>query len=70
MIRGARCALNRSVIEGYPIGWFVSISRILLFDSHLHCFLLLLLLLALRSSKDKSTEGHTQAVQKIVPKPA
>ena len=69
VIRGARRALNRFVIEGYLIGWFVSISRISLFDSHIPCFLLLLLLLACRSSNEESTEGSSEALQQIVPKP-
>ena len=69
MIRGARRALDRSVIEWYLIGWLVSISRIFLFDSHIHCFLLLLLLFAFRSSNGKSTEGRFKAVPKIVPRP-
>ena len=34
---------NRFVIEGHLAGWFVSISRVYVFDSHVHCFLLLLL---------------------------
>ena len=69
VIRGAWCALNRFVIEGYLVGWFVSISRTRFFDSHVNCFLLLLLLFAFRSSNGESTEGSSQALQGIVPQP-
>ena len=69
MIRGTGRALNKFVIEGYLIGWFVSISRVFLSDSHIHCFLLLLLLFACRSSNRESTEGSSQALKGIVSKP-
>ena len=69
MIRGARRARNSFVIEEYRIGWFVSISRVFLFDSHIHCFLLPLLLFACRSFNEESTEGSSEAPQGIVPKP-
>ena len=69
VIRVARRALSRFVIEGYLIAWFVFISGVLLFDSHIHCFLLLLLLFAFRSSNGKATKGSSQALQGIVPKP-
>ena len=69
VIRGARCALDRSVIEGYLIRWFVSISRVFLFDTRINCFLLLLLLCAFWASNGMSTEGTSQALQKIVPRP-
>ena len=69
VIRGAPRALNRSVIEGHPMGWLVCISRIFLFDSHIHCFLLLLLLFAFRSCNRKSTEGRSQAPRESSPSP-
>ena len=69
MIRGTGRALNKFVIRGNLIGWFVSISRVFLFDCHIHCFLLLLLLFACRSSNGESTEGSSQALQGIVSKP-
>ena len=69
VIRGARRALNRFVIEGYLIRWVVSMSWIFLFDSHIISFLLSLLLFACRSSNGKSTEGSSQTLQGIVPEP-
>ena len=45
----------------------MSISRIYLFGSHVHCFFLLLLLFAFRSSNGESTEGNSQALQGIIP---
>ena len=62
-------ALNRIDIKGYLIGWFVSISRVFHFDDHIHCFLLLFLLFACRSSNGESGEGSSQALQGIVTKP-
>ena len=50
MVRGPPRALSRCVIEGYLIVWIVFISRVFLFDSHLHCLLLFLPLFAFRSS--------------------
>ena len=47
VIRRAPRALGRFDIEEYFI---VFISRVFLFDSHIHCFLPLLLLFAFRSS--------------------
>ena len=38
------------VLEGRLVGWFVYISRECLFDSHVHCLLVLLLLFAFGSS--------------------
>ena len=69
MIRGARRAISRLVIDGYRIGWFVIISRVFLFDSHIHCFLLLLILFAFRSCHRRSTGRRSQALQGIVPEP-
>ena len=66
MVRDARGALSRFVIEGYLIRRIVFISRVFLFDSNIHCFLLLLLLFAFRSRNRKSTEGRSQALQRIV----
>ena len=50
MVRGAWRALSSFVIEGYLIGSIVFISRVFLFDSHVHCSLFLLLVFAFRSS--------------------
>ena len=69
VISVARRALNRFVIEGHLSGWFLSIPRIYLFESHVHCFLLLLLLFAFGSSNGESTEGSSQTLQGIVPQP-
>ena len=66
-IRGARHALNRFVIEGYLVKWFVSISRICLFHSHVNCSLSLLLLFAFRSSNRESAEGSSQALRENCP---
>ena len=52
---------RRSRSKWYVIEWLVLISRVFLFKSHIHCFLLLLLLFAFMSSHGKSTEGSSQA---------
>ena len=65
VVRGALRGLSRFVMEEYLIGWIVLVSRVSLFGSHIHCFLLLLLL----SSNAKSTERSSQALQPIVPRP-
>ena len=43
MVRCAWRTLRRLVIEGYLIGWILFISRVFLFNSRIHCSLLLLL---------------------------
>ena len=48
-------------MEGYLTGGFVSISTIFFFGSHIHRFLLPLLLFAFRFSNGKSSEGRSQA---------
>ena len=69
MVRGARRALSKFSIEEYLIVWIVFVSRVSLLDYHIHCFLLIFLLFAFRSSNGKSTEGSSQALQRIVPRP-
>ena len=69
VVTGAQRALSRLVIEGYLIGLMLFIFRVFLFTSHIPRFLLLLLLFAFGSSKGKSTEGRSQALQRIIPRP-